>query len=99
MSGAKIGVTVVHPGGVATSIAKSARLPAGAPVEEVQQRLKQVDKLLRMPPSQAGEQIVRAVEQRRDRLIVGADAKITSVLERIAPVGYWSLLKRLLPTT
>jgi hypothetical protein len=49
-----------------------------------------------MPPERAAEIIVRAVEQRRDRVLVGNDARFVALLERIAPVGYWRLLAPLL---
>ena len=97
LEGSCIGVTVVHPGGVATSIAKNARVPAGADEAEVQRRRALADKLLRMPPEKAGEIIVRGIERRKARILVGTDAKIVSLLERIAPVGYWALLKKGIP--
>ena len=94
LEGSTVGVSVVHPGGVATSIAKNARIPAGAPPEEVEQRRKVMEKLLRMPPEQAGEIIVRGIEKRQARILVGSDAKAAALLERLAPVGYWNLLKK-----
>jgi hypothetical protein len=51
-------------------------------------------KLLRMPPDKAGEIIVRGIERRQARILVGTDAKVVAVLERIAPVHYWQLLKK-----
>lgn len=95
LAGSTVGVTVVHPGGVATAIARSARVPAGVPAEEVERQRALADKLLRLPPDRAGETIVRAVEQGRERLLVGNDAKIVALLERLAPVHYWRLLARL----
>jgi len=92
----RVGVTVVHPGGVATAIARSARAPAGVAAEEIEQRRAAADKKLRMPPARAGEIIVRAVERRRARVLVGGDAVLVALLERVAPVGYWSLLRRLI---
>jgi NADP-dependent 3-hydroxy acid dehydrogenase YdfG len=94
LEGSRVGVSVVHPGGVATSISKNARIPAGAPAEEVARGRKSVEKLLRMPPEQAGEIIVRGIEKRRARILVGSDAKAAALLERLAPVGYWNLLKK-----
>lgn len=94
LEGTGIGVTVVHPGGVATSIAKSARVPAGVPEEEVRRRRALTEKMLRMPPEKAGEIIVRGIEAGKARVLVGADAKIMSLLERLAPVAYWNLLKK-----
>lgn len=97
LEGSNVGVTVVHPGGVATSIAKSARVPIDAPEDEIRRRKALAEKMLRMPPEKAGEIIVRGIERRKARILVGMDAKIVSVLERIAPVAYWSLLKRSIP--
>jgi NADP-dependent 3-hydroxy acid dehydrogenase YdfG len=94
LEGSTVGVSVVHPGGVATSIAKNARIPAGAPQDEVERGRKAMEKLLRMAPEQAGEIIVRGIEKRRARILVGSDAKAAAFLERLAPVGYWNLLKK-----
>jgi NAD(P)-dependent dehydrogenase (short-subunit alcohol dehydrogenase family) len=79
-------------GGVATSIARNARIAPGVPADELRHRLKLVEQLLRMPPEKAGEIIVRGVEKRRPRILVGRDALIVSLLERLAPVGYWRIL-------
>jgi NADP-dependent 3-hydroxy acid dehydrogenase YdfG len=94
LEGSTVGVSVVHPGGVATSIARNARIPAGAPPDEVERGRKLMEKLLRMPPEQAGEIIVRGIEKRQARILVGGDAKAAALLERLAPVGYWKLLKK-----
>jgi hypothetical protein len=51
-------------------------------------------RLLRMPPERAGEIIVRGIEKRRARILVGSDAKAAALLERLSPVGYWNLLKK-----
>ncbi|HEX8379890.1 MAG TPA: SDR family NAD(P)-dependent oxidoreductase [Allosphingosinicella sp.] len=92
--GAKIGVTVVHPGGVATSIAKNARPPRGANSVDLEAEKKNFEKFLRMPPSKAGEIIVAGVEKDRPRVIVGNDARFMALVERVAPVSYWKLLGR-----
>lgn len=91
-------VTVVHPGGIATRIARNARTTLQRSQEEYEQQLKKSEKVLRMPPEKAGEIIVRGVERRQTRILVGADAKFVSIMERLAPVWYWTLLRRVLPT-
>jgi NAD(P)-dependent dehydrogenase (short-subunit alcohol dehydrogenase family) len=96
LEGTRVGVTVVHPGGVATAIARSARVPAGVAAEELERRRAAADRKLRMPPARAGEIIVREVERRRARVLVGGDAVFVALLERLAPVGYWRVLRRLL---
>jgi NAD(P)-dependent dehydrogenase (short-subunit alcohol dehydrogenase family) len=96
LEGSRVGVTVVHPGGVATAIARNARVPPGVAPEEVEQRRAAAERKLRMPPERAGEIIVRAIERRRARVLVGTDAVVVSWLERLAPVGYWRVLRRVL---
>lgn len=90
--GSGVGVTVVHPGGVATSISEKARVPAGVSEEELSRRREQFRKLLRLPPEVAGETIVRGVEGRQPRVLVGSDAKLISVIARVLPVSYWKVL-------
>ena len=92
--GSKVGVTLVHPGGVATSIARSARPPAGTNRQDLEAQKDRFEKFLRMPPERAGEIIVTGAEQGRPRVIVGNDARVASWIERIAPVSYWKLLER-----
>ena len=97
LAGTSVGVTVVHPGGVATNIAIKARVPEGTSEAEAAKRQAHARALLTMPPERAGEIIVRGVERRKARIFVGADAKAAALLERLAPVGYWSVLRRRMP--
>ena len=94
LEGSDIGVSVVHPGGVATSIAEKARVPAGITEEEIAQRQAKYRKLLRLPPEIAGETIVRGIERRQSRILVGSDAKAISLIARLWPVKYWKVLAR-----
>jgi len=94
LANTRIGVTVVHPGGIATSIAKNARMPASLSAEEAEKRRSFFDSFLTMPPETAGETIVRGVERRKARIIVGSDAKYVALLERLMPVNYWKWLAR-----
>ena len=94
LADSSVGVTVVHPGGVATSISDNARIPAGADVDEVERKRAAFKKRLTLPPAVAGETIVRGIEARRPRILVGNDAITVSVIERVAPVSYWKVLRR-----
>jgi short-subunit dehydrogenase len=89
-----VGVTVVHPGGIRTRIAETARTGSGVPAEEIAEGKKQFAKLLRIPPETAAAQIVAAIEKRRPRLLIGLSAKIPDVLVRLAPGSYWRPLER-----
>lgn len=94
MAGSTVGVTVVHPGGVATQIASSARMADGLSSADVAKRQALSKKLLRMPPEKAAAIIVRAIEQDKARVIVGWDAWFAALIERLMPVDYWGLLGR-----
>jgi short-subunit dehydrogenase len=89
-----VGVTVVHPGGIRTRIAESARTGSGVSVEEYEQGRKQFAKLLTMDPATAAAQIVEAIEKRRPRLLIGWSAKVPDVLVRLMPGSYWKLIAR-----
>lgn len=92
--GAGIAVTTVHPGGVATSIADSARIPRGRNLDDVKREREAFRKFLKMPPERAGEIIVAGMERGRPRVLVGNDAKTASLIERLSPVNYWKHFER-----
>jgi short-subunit dehydrogenase len=92
LDGSRVGVTVVHPGGVATAIAASARMSSLIPPDQVASGLASIQKRLRLAPEAAGETIVRGIERRRPRVLVGSDAVAISILARLLPVSYWKLL-------
>ncbi|OWL90399.1 acetoin dehydrogenase [Halopseudomonas aestusnigri] len=92
LTNTNVGVTVVHPGGVATAIATSARSPDSESDAEKQRKLARANRLLRMPPPKAAQIILRGIERNKPRVIVGNDARILSWLERLMPVNYWRLL-------
>jgi short-subunit dehydrogenase len=89
-----VGVTVVHPGGIKTRIAESARTGSGVSVEEYEQGREQFAKLLTMPPESAAALIMEAIEKRRPRLLIGWSAKVPDVLVRLLPGSYWKLVAR-----
>ncbi|RBY90761.1 SDR family oxidoreductase [Blastococcus sp. TF02A-26] len=87
-----VGVTSVHPGGIRTRIAETARVASGVDAEEAAQGKADFAKLLTFPAEKAAALIVEAVEKRRPRLLIGISAKIPDVLVRVAPGGYGKLL-------
>lgn len=94
LEGTGVGVTTVHPGGIATSIARNARMSQVLSADELARAQRRFDRLLKMPPEHAGEIIVRGIERRRPRIIVGSDARFASIIERLAPVSYWKVIGR-----
>lgn len=96
LQGTPVGVTVVHPGGVATSIATSARSSDAISDELRQKKLARAQSMLRMPPARAAQIILRGIERDKPRVVVGNDARLLAWLERLMPVNYWRLLPGLI---
>jgi NAD(P)-dependent dehydrogenase (short-subunit alcohol dehydrogenase family) len=94
-AGSNIGVTTVHPGGIATQIAKNARVPADATVEEIERGREQAARNLVMPPAKAAATILRGVERKHRRVLIGRDAHALALIERSFPARYWSLIRNL----
>ncbi len=88
-----VGITVIHPGGVATSISDNARVGEGVSAAG-RERLAKFKSILTLPPASAAEQIVRGIERRKPRVIVGRDAKLALLVERLRPTSYWPILER-----
>ena len=88
---AGVGVTCVHPGGVRTGIARNAMVGEGVP-PAMAARMAEFDKVLTLPPADAAAAILRAVERRRPRVLVGRDALVIDTLARLLPVTHRRLL-------
>ncbi len=90
-----VGVSCVQPGGVKTNIVKSSRYVAAdnsAPTKE--EFMTQFEEMANLTSEQAAEQILRGVLANKAQILIGRDAKMAAILERIAPVGYQKLLSR-----
>jgi len=91
----RVGLTVVHPGGVRTNIALNARLSGpdvdGRQAAEVRRF---TEKALTLPPQDAARQIVAAVQARKPRLVITRVAKLADVLARVLPGSYWRVIER-----
>jgi short-subunit dehydrogenase len=88
-----VGVTVVHPGGIRTRIAETARVAVGATVAQEAATKAAFARLLTYPPDRAAQEIVAAVETRRPRLLISSSARIPDLMARISPTRYPELLK------
>jgi short-subunit dehydrogenase len=86
-----VGVTVVHPGGIRTRIAATARVAAAAAADEAAGRAS-FERLLSFPPERAAELIVTAVRKRRPRLLIAVSARVPDLLARLTPGRYPAVL-------
>ncbi|HKW33596.1 MAG TPA: SDR family oxidoreductase [Candidatus Acidoferrum sp.] len=87
-------VSCVHPGGIRTPIAQHARLGAATPASRRQESISRFEKLARTPPEAAAAVILRGVERREPRIMIGIDAYQIDVLQRLRPATYWKFLAR-----
>ena len=74
IDGHNVGVTTVHPGGIKTAVARSARYSAK---DDAAASAKFFDeKLAKMPPEKAAQIIVRGILKNQARVLVGLDAHL-----------------------
>jgi short-subunit dehydrogenase len=97
MKHSRVGITQVHPGGIKTGIADNAKRPVDASPEEIKMAEEFSKRALKLSPDICAAQIIAAIEQRQRRLIVGTDAKVMTLIQRLFPVGYWRLLRSFIP--
>ena len=92
--GGNVSVTCVHPGGIRTQIARHARIGAGVTGTGHHEKAARFEKLLRTSPEVAAARILRGVERREPRILIGADAYQVDILQRLRPATYWRTLSR-----
>ena len=95
-----VSVTSVHPGGVATNIARSAKvdvMPANGKTRE--QMDAEFDNAAITSAEEAAKIILKGTAKRKRRVIVGKDAKIVELVQRLFPENYFKILRKLKPDT
>lgn len=91
LTGSCVSATCVHPGGIKTNIAKSARMSAsvsdatGKPAVEAMQDF---EKLFMTTPDRAAKTILDGILANRRRVLIGVDARFFDWIVRLAPTGY-----------
>jgi short-subunit dehydrogenase len=97
MTGAPVSATSVHPGGIKTKIARTARMNdsvAALGVKDVENSHRQIEKHFRVTADDAAEIILRGVQRNARRVLVGTDAKVYDLIQRVIPSSYqWVIVK------
>ncbi len=93
LEASSVGVTLVYPGGVRTAIATNARR-TGMSNAETEAQAAIWAKFLRLDPMAAAERIVRGIELREKRVLVGRNAQRMTLIQRMFPVEYWRVIQR-----
>lgn len=97
LTGSKVTATCVHPGGIKTNIARSARVTdsvrelTGASDEET---LKKYEKMFIHTPDTAAKVILKGVRKNKRRVLIGKDAWAFDAVVRLFPTGYQKLFTK-----
>jgi len=89
-AGHPVKVTCVFPGGVRTSIARTATAAPGVDLGEVVDSFDR--RIARTDPAEAARVILRGVERGRARVLVGPDARVVDAVTRLLGPAYQWLL-------
>jgi short-subunit dehydrogenase len=95
MAGSPVRLSVVHPGGVRTAIARNSRV--GAHMQDNQRRAESLDRfeeLAQTKPEDAARRIVQGIERNEPRILIGSDARRMDLLQRLRPASYWGVLQK-----
>ena len=89
-----VGITIVHPGGVRTNIAQGAIIAEGLDSKLAEVGKARMQKMLKMDPAKAARRIVKALDRREKRVLVGNDAKALVFAQWLMPVSYGWLISK-----
>jgi short-subunit dehydrogenase len=92
-----VSATCVHPGGVKTNINHTAEMSdnianLGMSLEKSKV---QADKVMRMLPVKAAQIILNGVKANKRRVLIGPEAYILDIIQRLFPSGYQRLIVKL----
>ncbi len=88
-------LSVVHPGGIATQIARNSR--TGSAMTDNERRARTIERFeaaARTTPQQAALRIIKGIENDEPRILIGSDARMLDLLQRFRPATYWKVLSR-----
>ncbi len=89
-------VLTVFPGGVATNIASTVGDIQGWSDHKKKRLTGQEQKLLRMSPDEVAKKVINGLKKEKHHLLIGRDARIASIVERLFPKTYWKKLQALI---
>ena len=95
MANSPVRLSVVHPGGVATDIARNSRTGVGVTDNARRaQSIERFDAMAKTPPAAAAQRIILGIEKNQPRILIGNDARFMDLLQRFRPATYWAVLQR-----
>ncbi len=96
LDGSGVYASSVHPGGIKTNIARNARFVNGGPDGGGHSdMIKNFDHIAKTTPEQAADVILKGVEKKKKRILIGADARLLDRVQRLMPEKYSGFLSLL----
>ncbi|WP_316179645.1 MULTISPECIES: SDR family oxidoreductase [unclassified Bradyrhizobium] len=94
-AGSPVRLSVVHPGGIATAIARNARAGQGMTDNARRvQAIERFERLARTSPRDAALRIIEGIERNEPRILIGGDARFMDLLQRFMPATYWRVMAK-----
>jgi len=87
----RVGITSVHPGGIATNIAASSRVSGDDKLRAGHERAVKMFRKM-MAPERAAEQIVRGITASRQRVLITRETHFLDLAKRVAPTASNALI-------
>ncbi len=95
LAASPVRLSVVHPGGVATNIARNSRTGSGMTDNARRaQSIERFDAVAQTTPKDAALRIIKGIEKNQPRILIGSDARFMDLLQRFRPATYWSVMAR-----
>ena len=95
MAASPVRLSVVHPGGVATNIARNSRTGVGMTDNARRaQSIERFEVVAKTTPAAAALRIIQGIEKNQPRILIGNDARFMDLLQRFRPATYWAVLAR-----
>jgi NAD(P)-dependent dehydrogenase (short-subunit alcohol dehydrogenase family) len=86
IAGRPVAVSCVHPGGIKTNIARDAR--AARDLMPANERSERFERAARTTPEKAAQVILRGVDRKSPRILIGPDARIFDATARLTGARY-----------
>ena len=80
-----ISVSVVMPGGIKTNIVRNIDIP---PSHKKEKLVSQFDHVAKTTAEAAAKKIIKGIQKKRGRILIGSDAKLIDRIVRLLPVKY-----------
>lgn len=92
LAGSDVAISCVHPGGIKTNIARSAKFyPEDGIDVSFEDLVANFEKVARTTSEKAADVIIKGVKKGKKRILIGWDARVIDWLQRLFPVGYGRL--------